>query len=56
MVLTPRKEGVARHFLIEDEETLILLNNDGTRMMGESAERYVLHRSDTVKSREMHLH
>ncbi len=56
VVLTPRK-GTEKHFYhIENEETLIQLNVDGTRMTGDLASRYILRRSDTVKSREVHFH
>lgn len=56
IVLTPRKGGTStRHYHIENEGTLIQLNDDGTRMTNE-ADRYVLQRSDTVKSREIHIH
>jgi uncharacterized lipoprotein NlpE involved in copper resistance len=56
VTLTPRKAGETRHYLIEDEETLVQLNVDGTRMVSEQSDRYVLRRSDTVKSREVHFH
>ena len=56
VVLTPSKGGTStRHYHIENEGTLIPLNDDGTRMTNE-ANRYVLQRSDTVKSREIHMH
>ncbi len=56
VVLTPSKGGTnTRRYHIENEGTLIQLNDDGTRMTDE-AERYVLQRSDTVKSREIHIH
>jgi uncharacterized lipoprotein NlpE involved in copper resistance len=52
VVLTPKKGGTSiRRYHIEDEGTLIQLNDDGIKM-----DRYVLQRSDTVKSREVHIH
>lgn len=52
VVLTPKKEGAKiRRYQIEDEGTLIQLNDDGIKM-----DRYVLQRSDTYKSREVHIH
>lgn len=52
VVLTPKKEGTGpRRYHIEDEGTLIQLNEDGIKM-----DRYVLQRADTVKSREVHIH
>lgn len=54
-VLTPRKESILRHYRIENEGTLIQLNSDGTKVAGKS-DRYTLRRSDTVKSREVHIH
>jgi uncharacterized lipoprotein NlpE involved in copper resistance len=56
VVLTPKKGGTkTRRYHIEDEGTLIQLNDDGTRITDE-ADRYALRRSDTVKSREVHIH
>ena len=56
VVLTPIKGGTGiRHYHIENEGKLIQLNDDGTRMTNE-ADRYVLQRSDMVKSREVHIH
>ncbi|MDD1624974.1 MAG: copper resistance protein NlpE [Methylococcaceae bacterium] len=56
VVLTPRKGGTStRRYHIENEGTLIQLNDDGTRKTDEAG-RYVLQRSDTVKSREIHIH
>lgn len=55
VVLTPRKGTETRRYHIENDGTLIQLNVDGTRMMTE-ADRYILRRSDTVKSREVHIH
>jgi hypothetical protein len=56
VVLTPRNEPAERQYHIENEGTLIQLNSDGSRMPKELAERYTLRRSDTVKSREVHIH
>ncbi len=56
VVLTPRNDAVARQFFIKDEGTLIQLNSDGTPMSEELTESYTLRRSDTVKSREVHIH
>ncbi|NOT11241.1 MAG: copper resistance protein NlpE [Methylococcaceae bacterium] len=56
VVLTPTKGGTStRHYHIENEGTLIQLNDDGTRMIND-ADRYILRSSDTVKSREVHIH
>lgn len=52
LVLTPRKGAATRQYLIDNKESLIQLNSDGTRMSGE----HILRRSDTVKSHEVHLH
>lgn len=56
VVLTPRKGSATRQYHIENEETLVQLNTDGTRITGDKADEYVLRRSDTVKSREIHFH
>ena len=55
VVLTARKDSSTRQYYIEDEGTLIQLNSDGSRMAGDT-DRYTLRRSDTVKSREVHIH
>jgi hypothetical protein len=55
VVLTPRKGGtITRYYHIENEGTLIQLNEDGTRMA--DSDRYIMQSSDTVKSREVHIH
>jgi hypothetical protein len=56
VVLTPNKETATRQYRIEDEGTLIQLDTDGSRFTGDEADRYILRRSDTVKSREVHIH
>lgn len=57
VVLTPRNnESNTRQYLIKDEGTLIQLNSDGKQITGDQADRYILRRSDTVKSREVHIH
>ncbi len=56
VVLTPRKGSTTRQYHIEDEGTLVQLGSGGARMTGDEADRYILRRSDTVKSREVHIH
>jgi uncharacterized lipoprotein NlpE involved in copper resistance len=56
VVLTPRKESGIRQYHIENEGTLVQLSSDGARMTGDEADRYILRRSDMVKSREVHIH
>jgi len=52
VVLTPKNGGTStRSYHIEDEGTLIQLNADGIKKND-----YVLQRSDTYKSREVHIH
>jgi hypothetical protein len=53
VVLTPRK-GEPHNYHIEDDGTIIQLGNDG--LMMPDKEKYTLRRSDTVKSREVHIH
>lgn len=55
LVLTPRKDAPVRQFRIEDDSTLIQLDSKGAPMAGDQ-EDYTLRRSDTVKSREVHIH
>ncbi len=55
VTLTPNKEGEKpRYYRIKDAGTLIQLNTDGSSPRNES--RYQLQRSDTVQSREVHIH
>jgi hypothetical protein len=56
VILTPNKKSETRQYHIEDDGTLIQLSSGGVRMTGEGADRYILRRSDTVKSREVHIH
>jgi uncharacterized lipoprotein NlpE involved in copper resistance len=56
VILTPRKESGIRQYHIENEGTLVQLSSGGARMTGDEADRYILRRSDTVKSREVHIH
>ena len=56
VVLTPRKESGTRQYHIENEGTLVQLSSGGARMTGDEADRYILRRSDTVRSREVHIH
>jgi len=56
VVLTPTKGGtVTRHYRIEDEGTLIELDDEGIPMI-HKGERYILERSDSAKTREVHIH
>lgn len=56
VVLTSNKESTPRQYHIEDEGTLVQLNSNGARVAAGLADRYTLRRSDTVKSREVHIH
>ena len=56
VVLTPRNALITRKYLIKDEETLILLNSDGSKMTEGNPDSYTMRRSDTVKAREVHIH
>ena len=57
LVLAPRKGGTTTHYYhIDNEETLIELNEDGTKKQGDLAEKYALRRSDSVKNRQVHIH
>jgi hypothetical protein len=56
VVLTSRNESNIRQYLIKDEGTLMLLNSDGSQMARNLADNYTLRRSDSVKSREVHIH
>ena len=56
LTLTPRNSSEVRQYLIKDEGTIVQLNSDGSPMPKDLTEGYTLRRSDTVKSREVHIH
>lgn len=56
LVLTPRKGSESRYYLIKEEGIIVQMNSDGTPMSEELEDSYTLRRSDTVKSREVHIH
>ncbi len=57
VVLMPRENAEStKQYIIKDEGTLIQLNDDGQPFAGEKENSYILRRSDTVKSREVHIH
>lgn len=43
-------------YRIKDEGTLIQLNDEGKQFTGDKADSYILRRSDTIQSREVHIH
>ncbi|MDO9103629.1 MAG: copper resistance protein NlpE [Methylovulum sp.] len=49
IVLTPRNSSTVRQYIV-GENTLIQLDNDGNRISGELADRYVLRRTDITKA------
>nr|WP_305909709.1 copper resistance protein NlpE [Methylomarinum sp. Ch1-1]MDP4522640.1 copper resistance protein NlpE [Methylomarinum sp. Ch1-1] len=55
VTLTPKKQAAKRQFSIQDEATLIQLNNDGTPIAGNQKD-YTLQRSDAIKTRQVHIH
>lgn len=56
VTLMPKNDAEPRKYLIKDEGTLVQLNREGKQITGDLADRYILRRSDTVKSREVHIH
>ena len=56
VILTPRNDASIKQYFIKDEGTLIQLNNDGTPMQADKASSYTLRRSDSAKTREVHIH
>lgn len=56
VVLTPRNQLNTRQYFIKEEGVLVQLNSDGTPMPKKQADRYTLRRSDTAKTREVHIH
>jgi hypothetical protein len=57
VLLTPKNhESTTRQYRIKDDGTLIQLNDDGQQFTGEKADSYILRRSDTVQTREVHIH
>jgi hypothetical protein len=57
VLLTPKNsESNTKMYRIKDDGTLIQLNDDGQQFTGEKADSYILRRSDTVQTREVHIH
>jgi ssDNA-binding Zn-finger/Zn-ribbon topoisomerase 1 len=56
VTLTPRNDASIKQYYIKDEGTLIQLNDDGTPMKPDQASNYTLRRSDSAKTREVHIH
>jgi hypothetical protein len=56
VTLTPNEKSDTRQYHIDNDDTLIQLNSDGTRLKGGDVDRYALKRSDIVKAREQHFH
>lgn len=55
LTLSPKTKGAKRLYSILDETSLIQLNVDGTRAAGNPKD-YTLQRSDSIKSRQVHIH
>ena len=56
VVLTAKNTSSVRQYQIKDEGTLILLNSDGSPMSKAKSDDYTLVRSDSAKTREVHIH
>ena len=56
VTLTPRNDASIKQYFIKDEGTLIQLKSDGTPLNADQANNYTLRRSDTAKTREVHMH
>jgi uncharacterized lipoprotein NlpE involved in copper resistance len=53
IVLTPRNSSTTRHYVV-DENRLTQLDNNGNRITGKLADRYVLRRTDLTEPPEAH--
>jgi Uncharacterized lipoprotein NlpE involved in copper resistance. len=53
IVLTPRDNSTTRQYLV-GENTLTQLDNNGNRISGKLADRYILRRTDVTKSSSSH--
>ncbi|MGZ8172731.1 MULTISPECIES: copper resistance protein NlpE [Methylobacter] len=53
IVLTPRDNSTTRQYLV-GENTLTQLDNNGSRISGKLADRYILRRTDVTKSSSSH--
>jgi len=56
VVLSPRNDSSIKQYFIKDEGTLIQLKSDGSPVKAEQTDNYTLRRSDTTKTREVHIH
>lgn len=55
VTLTSKKKGLTQKFRIKNETTLIKLNADGSPLPGNEND-YALQRSDSIETREVHMH
>ena len=56
VILTAKNTSNKRQYQIKDEGTLILLNSDGSPLSKTKSDDYTLVRSDSAKTREVHIH
>lgn len=56
VTLSPRNDAPIKKYSIKDEGTLIQLKSDGSPMKADESDKYTLRRSDTTKTREVHIH
>jgi copper homeostasis protein (lipoprotein) len=52
LVLTPRNSSASKYYLV-DENKLIQLDDDGNRITGKLADRYILRRNDVTSESQM---
>ena len=55
LTLTAAKDAGKKHYRIEDDSTLLQLDADGNPMLG-NQDDFALRRSDSIKSRQVHIH
>ncbi len=56
LTLIPKKKNAGKRlFTIKDDSTLIVLRDDGLKMRGNQND-YALQRSDSIKTRQVHIH
>lgn len=57
VLLTPKNsESNTKMYRIKDAGTLIQLNDEGQEFKGDKADNYILRSSDTIQTREVHIH
>ena len=56
ITLIPKKGGLKRQYFMDSNEALIQLDDEGHRITGDGADRYVLHKTDVTQPSNSSAH